>query len=67
MARTKGAKNEPKTPEIFTMTTEDRIRLLANLIIDVVSDPERRKAVDEAIAKELEKGQEGRGDVVARQ
>ena len=38
MARPKGSKNKPKAPlvEQFSFTTEQRIRLVANLIVEKI-------------------------------
>jgi hypothetical protein len=48
MARPKGSKNKPKAPlvEQFSFTTEQRIRLVANLIVEKIIE-------DGAFAKKL--------------
>jgi len=57
MGRVKGAKNKEKSPEIFSMTTDDRITLLANIIVDAIADKETREAIDAAMAKEAQEKQ----------
>lgn len=48
MARPKGSKNKPKAPvvEEFTFTTEQRIKLVANLVVEKILE-------DQQFAKKL--------------
>jgi len=48
MSRPKGSKNKPKTPivEEFTFTTEQRIMLVANLVVEKILE-------DQQFAKKL--------------
>lgn len=38
MARTKGAINKQRLPVVFTLTAQERIEMLAALILDMVSE-----------------------------
>ena len=43
MSRPKGSKNKPKDPivEEFTFTTEQRIKLVANLVVEKILEDQR--------------------------
>ncbi|MCA9313447.1 hypothetical protein KDA08_03995 [Candidatus Saccharibacteria bacterium] len=43
MSRPKGSKNKPKAPvvEEFTFTTEQRIKLVANLVVEKILEDQR--------------------------
>lgn len=43
MGRTKGAQNKTKQPEILTMSVEQRIDLLANIILEIVIEEQAIK------------------------
>ena len=52
MARTKGSKNNkpPITPETLSLAVEERIQLIASLIVDTI---EARKQSESTVAQEL--------------
>ena len=56
MPRPKGSKNKPKAPVIeqFTFTTEQRIRLVANLVVEKILE-------DQQFAKQLSSLLENQG------
>jgi hypothetical protein len=55
MARTKGSKNKnpPITPASLSLTLEERIQLISNLIVDTISAKQQAEAV---VAKEFING-----------
>lgn len=42
MARTKGAKNKEKIPPVLTLSEQERVELLAKILVEII-DEERRK------------------------
>ncbi len=42
MARTKGAKNKQKIPPVLTLSQEERVELLAKILVEIVDEERRR-------------------------
>ncbi|HEU5122422.1 MAG TPA: hypothetical protein VFT59_06285 [Candidatus Saccharimonadales bacterium] len=53
MSRPKGSKNTRKQDPIFSLTAEERIDLLANLIVDVIIEEQAQQKADDATMKAM--------------
>jgi hypothetical protein len=42
MGRTKGASNKPKQPDVSAMPEEERINLLADLLLELVTEEQAK-------------------------
>lgn len=42
MARTKGSKNKQKIPPLLKLSEEERIELLAKILLDIVDDEQQK-------------------------
>lgn len=43
MGRTKGTQNKSKQPEVLSMSTEQRVNLLADIILEIVMEEQAAK------------------------
>jgi hypothetical protein len=43
MGRTKGATNKPKQPAISVMTEEQRVNLLAELLLELITEEQAKR------------------------
>ena len=53
MSRPKGSKNTSRPDQVFSLTVEQRIDLLANIIVDTILEEQARQKADNATMKAM--------------